>query len=332
MMRACVLASVSQPAACRNGLTGAMRFLSVRVPTKASLCRAARAGTCTHPPCPNSAHGFGGGRNANSHRAFLRTTSLSAGDFADTVAGPAMLFQQHCSTSASFNSCSSIRHLPSDTFLVLSVFQMVCSLVALTLTCVTISQRAFQHELGAGLWAGSLMLAAGLHGILTSRRKNICMLVTLLVLCVLAALSAALLACLSAAGIVMDNMSRVVHMRHVVLHTLLLLVGLLETAVAVASAVITARQVCCAPDLALDSDLQNLHVLVDEPASAHCPAITPLSSRCYLLNTVSQVWIQTRNLWRCCFTFLLLTSSTATLNTKKSHSSFKDELFNEIAG
>ncbi|BHF68459.1 hypothetical protein SprV_0301149300 [Sparganum proliferum] len=100
------------------------------------------------------------------------------------------------------------RRMPNENLFVLSMIQILCGLASVILSGVAVTKLVFLYQMATGLWSGFLMLATGLHGILTSRRCNHRTLISLLVFCVLVALAACLLASVSVAGLIEDGLLR----------------------------------------------------------------------------------------------------------------------------
>ncbi|EUB59714.1 hypothetical protein ECG_07234 [Echinococcus granulosus] len=100
------------------------------------------------------------------------------------------------------------RRMPNENLFVLSMIQLLCGLAAVVLSGVAVTKVVFLYQMATGLWSGFLMLATGFHGILTARRCTPRTLVSLLIFCVLVALSACLLACVSVAGLIEDGILR----------------------------------------------------------------------------------------------------------------------------
>ncbi|KAM7542168.1 hypothetical protein Aperf_G00000004452 [Anoplocephala perfoliata] len=100
------------------------------------------------------------------------------------------------------------RRMPNENLFVLSMIQLLCGLAAVVLSGVAVTKVVFLYQMATGLWSGFLMLATGFHGILTARRCTPKTLVSLLIFCVLVALSACLLACVSVAGLIEDGILR----------------------------------------------------------------------------------------------------------------------------
>lgn len=138
------------------------------------------------------------------------------------------------------------RRLDSENLLILSLIQLLCGSAAIILFGVALTKEGYLHQIGTGMWAGSLMLAAGCLGIATSRHRSPCTLISLLVLCVMTSVTSAVLASISTAGLVQDGVKHAqsTKMHLIVLHTLLFIVGFLECSVAITTAIICGRQVC----------------------------------------------------------------------------------------
>ena len=98
--------------------------------------------------------------------------------------------------------------MPNENLFVLSMIQLLCGLAAVVLSGVAVTKVVFLYQMATGLWSGFLMLATGFHGILTARRCTPRTLVSLLIFCVLVALSACLLSCVSVAGLIEDGILR----------------------------------------------------------------------------------------------------------------------------
>lgn len=113
-----------------------------------------------------------------------------------------------CSSFTSTLSRLTGRRMPNENLFVLSMIQLLCGLAAVVLSGVAVTKVVFLYQMATGLWSGFLMLATGFHGILTARRCTPRTLVSLLIFCVLVALSACLLACVSVAGLIEDGILR----------------------------------------------------------------------------------------------------------------------------
>lgn len=233
--------------------------------------------------------------SATSIRPYPQTDTEPqvCGDSANTVDKPrsflCCLSPLRCSRLLDF--CASFsktlgritgRKMPNENLFVLSIIQLLCGLAAVVLSGVAVTKVVFLYQMATGLWSGFLMLATGFHGILTARRCTPKTLVSLLIFCVLVALSACLLACVSVAGLIEDGIlrpdtsftllaasnpsyyasvspaghpedfphRRIAASNHpprlhqVMLHVLLLVIGILEASVSVACAVLCCRQIC----------------------------------------------------------------------------------------
>uniref|UniRef100_A0A5K3EKD5 Protein FAM189A1 n=1 Tax=Mesocestoides corti TaxID=53468 RepID=A0A5K3EKD5_MESCO len=62
------------------------------------------------------------------------------------------------------------RRMPNENLFVLSMIQILCGLAAVVLSGVAVTKVVFLYQMATGLWSGFLMLATGFHGILTARR------------------------------------------------------------------------------------------------------------------------------------------------------------------
>ncbi|VEL21915.1 unnamed protein product, partial [Protopolystoma xenopodis] len=107
---------------------------------------------------------------------------------------------------SSLSSWPRRRLAANENLFVLSVIQLLCGFAAVILSGVAVRKAVFLHQMATGLWAGVLMLTAGLHGLATARRPRACSLVSLLVISVLVSLAAGLLACVSIAGLIEDGL------------------------------------------------------------------------------------------------------------------------------
>ncbi|VDN95892.1 unnamed protein product [Rodentolepis nana] len=116
--------------------------------------------------------------------------------------------QHFCSSFSSTLGRLTGRRMPNENLFVLSMIQLLCGLAAVVLSGVAVTKVVFLYQMATGLWSGFLMLATGFHGIVTARRCTPRTLVSLLIFCVLVALSACLLACVSVAGLIEDGILR----------------------------------------------------------------------------------------------------------------------------
>ncbi|KAA3675835.1 uncharacterized protein DEA37_0000949 [Paragonimus westermani] len=98
------------------------------------------------------------------------------------------------------------RHrLPNENLLVLSIIQLLCGFASIILFSVALTKAVFLYRMATGMWAGFLMLIAGVQGLITARRPVLCTIAGLLVVCALATLSACLLIGVSVAGTIEDG-------------------------------------------------------------------------------------------------------------------------------
>ncbi|KAF7233912.1 hypothetical protein EG68_12525 [Paragonimus skrjabini miyazakii] len=98
------------------------------------------------------------------------------------------------------------RHrLPNENLLVLSIIQLLCGFASIILFSVALTKAVFLYRMATGMWAGFLMLIAGVQGLITARRPILCTIAGLLVVCALATLSACLLIGVSVAGTIEDG-------------------------------------------------------------------------------------------------------------------------------
>jgi hypothetical protein len=111
---------------------------------------------------------------------------------------------------------------------------------------------AWGYFVGTGVWAGIFFIASGIIGIITSKRKDNCMIISFMVLSIISAGVSAILCGFSVAGLFIDHLeveSGEVPKENIVqvmvVHSLVLLIGLIEGICAIVSAVICCRAVCC---------------------------------------------------------------------------------------
>lgn len=157
----------------------------------------------------------------------------------------------------------------SERYFILGIIQLLCGAISIVITVFAVLQRVCLHAQGTGAWAGAFMMAAGVLGMLCARRKTVCAVVTLLVLCVLATIAATLQSTFSIRGLLLELQSNCGQVptnyaaagqhdssltvrrstggnfRNYVIHALLLIFGLLEFGVAVGQAVLCSRLICC---------------------------------------------------------------------------------------
>ncbi|XP_064620399.1 uncharacterized protein LOC135483422 [Lineus longissimus] len=136
--------------------------------------------------------------------------------------------------------------------LVLGVIQLLAGVASIILATVTIAAMAWGYFVGTGVWSGIFFMASGIVGIITSKRKDNCMIISFMVLSIISAGVSAILCGFSIAGLFIDHLEveagkvpkeNVVQV--MVVHSLVLLIGLIEGICAIVSAVICCRAVCC---------------------------------------------------------------------------------------
>ena len=132
--------------------------------------------------------------------------------------------------------------------LIFGVIQLLAGVAAVILGVISIATKSWGYYYGSGFWGGIFFAASGVFGLAAARRKNNCTIVTFMTLSAISAMLALVMMALGAIGVASDNMlfqeHHITEGSALVVHSLLIVVAVVESLCATASSIVGCRAVC----------------------------------------------------------------------------------------
>merc|ERR1711962_495189 len=133
----------------------------------------------------------------------------------------------------------------AKTVKVLGCFQILCAVIALSLEIFIISSPRNQ-SIATGVWCSVIFFTTGILSLLGARFKNLCLVITTMVMSIISSLSAAILLILSIMWSIIPYHTR--HTGIILSYSVMAFFGLVMLVISIVISGFTCRATCCRPD------------------------------------------------------------------------------------
>merc|ERR1711962_1842754 len=133
----------------------------------------------------------------------------------------------------------------AKTVAVLGCFQILCAVIALSLEVFIISSPR-NNSIATGVWCSVIFFTTGIISLFGARFKNLCLVITTMVMSIISSLSAAILLILSIIWSIFG-----VHTRYtgiILSYSVMAFFGLVTLVISIVISGLTCRATCCRPD------------------------------------------------------------------------------------
>merc|ERR1711962_1829643 len=131
------------------------------------------------------------------------------------------------------------------TVTVLGCFQILCAVIALSLEIFIISSPR-NHSIATGVWCSVIFFTTGILSPFGACFKNLCLVITTMVMSIISSVSAAILLILSIMWSIFGVHSR--HTGFILSYSGMAFFGLVMLVISIVTSDLTCRATCCRPD------------------------------------------------------------------------------------